>query len=30
MNCKQSTDLANAKRLHDLLHEFEKLFGTKK
>lgn len=30
MNCKQSTDAANVKKLHDLLHDFEKAFGTKK
>lgn len=29
MKCKQSTDGANVKKLHDLLHEFEKAFGTK-
>lgn len=30
MKCKQSTDEANVKTLHDLLHGFEKHFGTKK
>lgn len=30
MKCKQSTDAANVKTLHDLLHDFEKHFGTKK
>jgi len=29
MKCKQSTDMANVKELHDLLHSFEKQFGTK-
>ncbi len=29
MKCKQSTDMANAEKLHDLLHSFEKHFGTK-
>lgn len=28
MKCKQSTDRANVKKLHDLLHDFEKAFGT--
>lgn len=30
MKCKQSTDAANVKKLHDLLHDFEKAFGTPK
>ena len=30
MKCKQSTDAANVKQLHELLHQFEKAFGTKK
>lgn len=29
MQCKQSTDAANVKKLHDLLHQFEEAFGTK-
>lgn len=29
MKCKQSTDSANVKKLHDLLHDFGKAFGTK-
>ena len=29
MKCKQSTDAANVDKLHDLLHAFEKAFGTK-
>jgi nickel superoxide dismutase len=29
MKCKQSTDEAGVKTLHDLLHGFEKHFGTK-
>ena len=29
MKCKQSTDVANVKKLHDLLHSFEGHFGTK-
>ncbi len=29
MKCKQSTDAANVKELHDLLHKFEESFGTK-
>lgn len=29
MKCKQSTDEANVKELHDLLHKFEKSFGSK-
>jgi len=29
MKCKQSTDLANVKKLHDLLHSFGEQFGTK-
>lgn len=28
MKCKQSTDAANVKKLHDLLHQFGKAFGT--
>jgi len=30
MKCKQSTDAANVKALHDLLHDFEHQFGSKK
>lgn len=30
MKCKQSTDAANVAKLHDLMHDFEKHFGTKK
>lgn len=30
MKCKQSTDEANVKKLHKLLHEFEEAFGSKK
>ncbi|QTN31715.1 hypothetical protein HZ994_05040 [Akkermansiaceae bacterium] len=30
MKCKQSTDMANVTKLHDLLHSFAKEFGTKK
>ena len=30
MKCKQSTDPAAVKMLHDQLHVFEELFGTKK
>jgi len=30
MKCKQSSAAANVKTLHDLLHDFEHLFGTKK
>ena len=30
MKCKQSTDEAHVKKLHGLLHDFEKAFGTKK
>ncbi|MCX8238381.1 MAG: hypothetical protein OSB05_06135 [Akkermansiaceae bacterium] len=30
MKCKQSAAAANVKTLHDLLHDFEHLFGTKK
>ncbi|MBK1826663.1 superoxide dismutase [Ni] [Haloferula rosea] len=30
MACKQSTDEANIKKLHNLLHDFETAFGTKK
>ncbi len=30
MKCKQSTDAVNVKTLHDLLHDFEHQFGTKK
>jgi hypothetical protein len=30
MKCKQSTDVANVKALHNLLHDFEAKFGTKK
>lgn len=29
MKCKQSTDEANVKKLHKLLHDFEAAFGTK-
>jgi len=29
MKCKQSTDLANVEKLHDLMHSFEDQFGTK-
>ena len=29
MKCKQSTDAANVEKLHDLLHDFDKHFGTK-
>ncbi|MFC7335558.1 superoxide dismutase [Ni] [Haloferula chungangensis] len=29
MACKQSTDAANAEKLHDLLVEFQKAFGSK-
>ncbi len=29
MKCKQSTDVANVEKLHDLLHSFEGHFGTK-
>ena len=29
MKCKQTTDLANAKKLHDLTHEFQKLYSGK-
>ncbi|GHC63842.1 superoxide dismutase [Ni] [Roseibacillus persicicus] len=29
MKCKQSTDAAEVQKLHDLLHDFEKEFGTK-
>ncbi|MEM1083106.1 MAG: superoxide dismutase [Ni] [Verrucomicrobiota bacterium] len=29
MKCKQSTDGAMIKKLHDLLHEFDKAFGEK-
>lgn len=28
MKCKQSTDSANVQKLHDLLHDFQKAFGT--
>lgn len=28
MKCKQSTDMANVKKLHDLLHSFQEQFGT--
>ena len=28
MKCKQSTDPANVKALHDLLHNFQKAFGS--
>jgi hypothetical protein len=30
MKCKQSTDEANVKKLHGLLHEFQTAFGSKK
>ena len=30
MKCKQSTDATNVAKLHDLMHDFEKHFGTKK
>lgn len=30
MKCKQSTDEANVKKLHKLLHQFEEAFGSKK
>ena len=30
MKCKQSTDEANVKKLHELLHEFESAFGSEK
>lgn len=30
MRCKQSTESVNVERLHDLLHDFEGEFGTKK
>lgn len=30
MKCKQSTDAANVKHLHELMHQFEEAFGTKK
>lgn len=30
MKCKQSTDAKNVAALHDLMHDFEKHFGTKK
>lgn len=29
MKCKQSTDMANVEKLHDLLHSFQEQFGTK-
>lgn len=29
MNCKQSTDMENVKKLHDLLHSFDEHFGSK-
>lgn len=29
MKCKQSTDAANVKTLHELLHKFEDAFGSK-
>lgn len=29
MVCKQSTDAASVKKLHDLLHQFDHAFGTK-
>ncbi len=29
MKCKQSTDVANVEKLHDLLHSLEKHFGEK-
>jgi len=29
MKCKQSADIANVKKLHDLLHGFEESFGEK-
>lgn len=29
MKCKQSTDKANVTKLHDLLHDFAKAFGSK-
>lgn len=29
MKCKQSSDMANVEKLHDLLHKFEKHFATK-
>ena len=30
MKCKQSTDATNVAKLHDLMHDFEKHFGTQK
>ena len=30
MKCKQSTEVANVNKLHNLLHDFEEAFGTKK
>ena len=29
MKCKQSTDAANVETLHNLMHDFEKHFGSK-
>jgi len=29
MRCKQTTDLANAKKLHDLTHEFQQVYSGK-
>ena len=29
MKCKQTTDVANAQKLHDLIHEFQALYNAK-
>lgn len=29
MKCKQTTDVANAQKLHDLIHEFQELYSAK-
>ena len=29
MKCKQTTDVANAQKLHDVIHEFQKLYNAK-
>jgi len=29
MKCKQTTDVANAQKLHDLIHEFQELYNAK-
>ncbi|MBT3601729.1 MAG: hypothetical protein HN521_01575, partial [Candidatus Latescibacteria bacterium] len=29
MKCKQTTDVANAQKLHDQIHEFQELYNAK-